>query len=48
MVAIASLVILFWVARGLEQIGFANYITKSTVEIGDIYLNLSLKNVLQN
>jgi hypothetical protein len=36
MVAIASLVVLFWVARGLEQIGFVNYITKSTVEILDI------------
>lgn len=35
MVAVASLVVLFWVAKGLEQIGFINYVTTATTEILD-------------
>lgn len=33
MIAIASLVVLFWVAKGLEKIGFLDYMTKATIEV---------------
>jgi hypothetical protein len=33
MIAIASLVVLFWVAKGLEKIGFLDYMTNATVEV---------------
>lgn len=35
MIAIASLIVLFYVAKGLQQIGFIDYFTKTTVEILD-------------
>lgn len=36
MIAIASLVALFWVVQGLNQIGFINYMYKSVTEVLDI------------
>jgi hypothetical protein len=35
MIAVASLIVLFYVAKGLEQIGFIDYFTKSTIEVLD-------------
>ncbi|HJD55812.1 MAG TPA: DUF2670 domain-containing protein [Rickettsia endosymbiont of Pyrocoelia pectoralis] len=35
MIAIASLIVLYYIAKGLEQIGFIDYFTKSTTEILD-------------
>ena len=36
MIAIASLVALFWVVQGLNQIGFIDYMYKSVVEVLDM------------
>ncbi|WP_341764513.1 DUF2670 domain-containing protein [Candidatus Tisiphia endosymbiont of Beris chalybata] len=33
MIAIASLVVLFWVVTGLAKVGFINYMANSTVEV---------------
>lgn len=35
MIMVASLVVLFWVAKGLKDIGFIDYVTTSTEEILD-------------
>ncbi|WP_341756564.1 MULTISPECIES: DUF2670 domain-containing protein [unclassified Candidatus Tisiphia] len=35
MIAVASLVVLFWVAKGLEKVGLINYVTTATTEILD-------------
>lgn len=35
MIAIASLIVLYYVAKGLDQIGFIHYFTNSTIEILD-------------
>lgn len=35
MIAVASLIVLFYVVKGLEQIGFIDYFGKTTVEILD-------------
>lgn len=35
MIAIASLIVLFYVVKGLQQIGFIDYFTRTTVEILD-------------
>ena len=36
MIAIASLVVLFWVVQGLNQIGFVDYMYKSVAEVLDM------------
>lgn len=36
MIAIASLVVLFWVVQGLNQIGFIDYMYKSVAEVLDM------------
>ncbi|MFU7501263.1 MULTISPECIES: DUF2670 domain-containing protein [unclassified Candidatus Tisiphia] len=43
MIAVASLIVLFWVAKGLEQIGFIKYMTDATIEILD-----TSKSIAQN
>lgn len=35
MIAVASLIVLFYVVKGLEKIGFIDYFTKTTIEILD-------------
>lgn len=35
MIAIASLIVLFYVVKGLEKIGFIDFFTKTTIEILD-------------
>jgi|GEM_PF-935106 len=36
MIAVASLIVLFYVVKGLEKIGFIDYFTTTTIEILDI------------
>lgn len=43
MIAVASLIVLFYVVKGLQQIGFIDYFTKTTIEILD-----TSKSIAQN